>query len=114
MNILFWWIVAVLVVVVLPVTIIYICAIFCNLYDKLFNKEQKHLEKIYKEFDKLFDGRSCFRRISDLKDEDYEKHHNDPKYVRYCMTEFAVRYVDPETLNYNETYMQEWENMVNV
>lgn len=109
MNIIFLWIVAVLVVVVLPITIIYIGGIFCNLYDKLFNKEYKHREKIHKEFDKLFGGKSCFRRISDLQDEYYEKHHTDPKYVRYCLTEFAVRYIDPKTMDYNETYKYEWE-----
>lgn len=109
MNIIFWLIVAILVVVLLPEAIIFIGGIFCAIYDKLFNKKQKHLEKIHKEFDKLFGGKSCFRIIGDLQDEDYEKHHNDPKYVRYCMTEFAVRYIDPETLNYNETYKSEWE-----
>lgn len=124
MNIIFWLIVAILVVGLLPEAIIYISGIFCAIYDKLFNKEQKHREKIYKEFDKLFGGRpykriststvtsaveiGCYRRISDLQDEHYEKHHTDPKYVRYCMTEFAVRYIDPKTMNYNDQYRLEW------
>lgn len=108
MNILFWLIVAILVVGLLPKAIIFIGGIFCAIYDRLFNKKQKHREKIHKEFDKLFGHKSCFRRISDLQDEDYEKHHMDPKYVRYCMTEFAVRYIDPKTMNYNDQYRLEW------
>lgn len=108
MNILFWMIVAILVVVILPQIIIIMGGIFCTVYDRLFSKEYKHREKIHKEFDKLFGECACYKRIGELKDEDYEKHHNEPKYVRYCMTEFAVRYVDPETLNYNDQYRLDW------
>ena len=110
MNIIFWWIVAILVVVLLPEAIIYVGGIFCILYDKLFNKEYKHSEKIRKEFRKNFKNPS-YKKIGELKDEHYEKNHNKENFERLTMTEFAVKYIDPTTNDYNETYIKEWGNV---
>lgn len=109
MNILFWWIVAVLVVCVLPVVIIIPISYICGIYDELFNKKYKQREKIREEFRKKFANCNWrYSEIANLKDMHYRKHHMDSNFENLLFTEFAVRYIDPKTMNYNEKYRLDW------
>ena len=95
--------VATLMVIAFVWYIICIVGAIADFFDKDARKEKKML----KEFSKKFKDPK-YGKLSRLRDSWYIKNHNKPNFENLSTFAFAVRYVDPETLDYNDTYHSEW------
>lgn len=102
-------VIAVLVQLLLPGFIIeigYFIASICDPFDST-ERRRKKASKIYK---KKFKDMSVVK-LDQMRDAHFTKHWKDEKFERLSFSEFAVKYIDPVTQDYNETYRQEWGNV---
>lgn len=73
-----------------------------------FDKDARQKKKMLTAFSKKFPAPK-YGKLSRLRDSWYMKNHNKPNFENLPTFAFAVRYVDPETLDYNDAYRNEWE-----
>ena len=102
-------VIAVLVQLLLPGLIIEIGAFIVSIGD-LFDGKERRRRKASKIFKKKFKDLSIVK-LARMRDVHFGKHWKDENFERLSFSEFAVKYIDPVTQDYNETYRQEWGNV---
>lgn len=102
-------VIAVLVQLLLPGLIIEIGAFIASIGD-LFDGAERRRRKASKIYKKKFKDMSVVK-LDRMRDAHFTKHWKDEKFERLSFSEFAVKYIDPITQDYNETYIQEWGNV---
>lgn len=102
-------VIAILVQLVLPEIIIGIGYFIASIGDLFDSTERRH-RKARKIYAKKFKDAS-YVKLGKLRDNHFEKHMKDEKFERLTYSEFVVKYIDPVTQDYNETYRQEWGNV---
>ena len=105
-NFLFILCIAIMVQLVLPALIIEMGDFIASI-DDLFDGKERRRKKASKIFNKKFKDMS-FSKISRMRDAHFGEHMNDEKFERLSISEFAVRYIDPKTMDYNDIYRLEW------
>ena len=105
-NFFFILCIAIMIQLVLPALIIEIGDFIASI-DDLFDSKERRRKKASKIFNKKFKDIS-FSKLARMRDAHFAEHLNDEKFERLSISEFAVRYIDPKTMDYNDIYRSEW------